>query len=382
MPPQPISQDTDEDDSILLPWEVDWVKLQPFLKKNGYKLRPRYHPNWKPPWTRFWNLNKDMSDYSDWLWTSVPKLIDAVRVRDGAKVVLKRVVLAEDNVEILQFLNTPKMREDSRNNTVPLLDVLLLPNDSGLETSSPSALLVMPMLFPLMSDSLPYRHVKEVLELLEQLIQGIQFLHEHHIAHRDACCGNFLMDPTNVIPSSFHHAANYCQPDGKTRIIYRDRCAVAPVKYYLIDFETARFFAPGTGCVGYYGQVKYVPEMSGTIPYDPFKLDVFQLGDVVDRFVQEYEGLDFLSPLAESMRYFDPELRPTATESLSILRQIIASLDYACLSGDIWLRKTTAEERGRKSPPPQSRATRRLISFIEWWIRLIMLFQKRTSNPV
>ncbi|KAH9478489.1 hypothetical protein JR316_0008944 [Psilocybe cubensis] len=268
----------------------------------------------------------------DRLVVQEPKLIDAVRIRDGTRVVIKRVVLAEDNVEILQYLNTSKMREDSRNNVVPLLEVLPLPNDSGVETSSPSALIVMPMLFPLMSVTLPYRHVREVLEVVEQLIQGIQFLHEHNIAHRDACRRNFMMDPTNVIPSGFHHVANYWQPDGRIHIVHKDRCSVAPVKYYLIDFETAEFFTPGSSCVGYYGQVKYVPEMSGTIPYNPFKLDVFQLGDLVDRFVEEYEGLDFLSPLADSMRYTDPALRPTATESLSILRQIVTSLDQPSLN--------------------------------------------------
>jgi hypothetical protein len=34
----------------LLPAERFWVNLQPFLLARGYRLRPRYDPNWKPSW--------------------------------------------------------------------------------------------------------------------------------------------------------------------------------------------------------------------------------------------------------------------------------------------------------------------------------------------
>lgn len=33
-------------------WENFWVELQPVLISRGYKLRPRYDPNWIPSWRK------------------------------------------------------------------------------------------------------------------------------------------------------------------------------------------------------------------------------------------------------------------------------------------------------------------------------------------
>ncbi|PPQ81782.1 hypothetical protein CVT25_013669 [Psilocybe cyanescens] len=284
-----------------------------------------------------------------------PNLIDAIRMKDGAKVVIKRVILEYDNVPILQYLNSPEMRMDSRNNAVPLLEVIPLPDTVEVD-SKHSVLLVMPMLFPLMSSHLPFRHAKEVVDALDQLIQGIQFLHEHNIAHRDACSLNFMMDPTDVIPSSFHHAEDFYQPDGKTRIDFRDRCSVAPVQYYIIDYETADYFPPTTLCVGFYGQERDVPELSHTAPYDPFKLDIYQLGTLVRMFVEKYKGLDFLEPLGVAMTFHNPEVRLTATKSLERLQLVVSSLKETDLSREIWLRNSTPSLRVIQTVPPDVKA--------------------------
>ncbi|PPQ81709.1 hypothetical protein CVT25_013439 [Psilocybe cyanescens] len=353
------------------PWEADWVMIQPFLKQHGYRLRPRYNPSWKPSWTRPWNFYKHMRDCPDYLGIT-PKinLIDAVRVYDGVRVVIKRVVLENDNVPILEYLNTPEMLEDPRNNTVPLLDVLPLPDNIELPSKKESVLLVMPMFFPLMSRYLPFLHVKEVLDALNQLIQvftvalklrsngDLVLLRESSsymstISLIDACLLNFMMDPIDVIPSDFHYTDNYYQPDGKTRIEYIDRCSAAPIKYYLIDYETADYFDIGEQCVGFYGQVKNVPGTSLTIPYDPFKLDVYQLGDVVRRFTEEYEGLDFLETLSKVMTHHDPDMRPTAAGALQLFRHLVSSFGPTDLSQEIWLREITIEERKAQNMPPK-----------------------------
>uniref|UniRef100_A0A8H8CK66 Protein kinase domain-containing protein n=1 Tax=Psilocybe cubensis TaxID=181762 RepID=A0A8H8CK66_PSICU len=282
--------------------EAYWAAQQSLLADHGYQLRPR--------------------------------------VEDGGRVVIKRVTLELDNVPLLQHLNSPEMRKDPRNNAVPLLDVIIPPT-SNEGKSDHTVFLVMPMLFPLMSWHLPFRHVKEIVDVFEQVIQGVAFLHEHNIAHRDACNLNFMMDPTDVIPSSFHHGDNYYQPDGKTRIEFKDRCSVSRVKYYIIDFEFANYFPNNKLCVGLYGQQKDVPEMSRTVPYDPFKLDVFQVGKLIEKFIKKYEGLDFLQPLFEAMTRQDPKTRPTAAEALDQLRQTVSSLTDSDMSSEIWMKDMT-----------------------------------------
>ncbi|KAH9478399.1 hypothetical protein JR316_0008853 [Psilocybe cubensis] len=348
-----VENEEAEYDGLLTPAEADWVELQPLLLKNGYHLRPRYHPNWKPSWRRLWNFfYKDMWKCPDRIGLRRWNLIDAVRAHDGKRVVIKRVIVEDDNIGILKYLNQPEMLKDPRNNTVPLLDVISVPKPPG---SKETALIVMPILYPFFSFMYPFHHAKEVVYAMEQLLLGVQFLHEHYIAHRDACVFNFMMDPTNIIPTGAHHQDDRLQPDGKTRIQFRDRCSVGPIKSYMIDYEFADFFPPGnTLCIGRYGQEKDVPEMSLTEPYDPFKLDVYQLGGVARMLIEEYEGLDFLVPIRDAMMHPDPTQRLTITESLSLFRNTISSLDAEFLSQSIQMKFRMSMSNPDALPPPTS----------------------------
>ncbi|KAH9478482.1 hypothetical protein JR316_0008937 [Psilocybe cubensis] len=281
--------------------------------------------------------------------------MDATRVSDGARVVMKQVFLEEDNVPLLEYLNSPEMRADPRNNTVPLLEVIPVPSQYKMAKSRESAvLLVMPLLFPLMSWSFPFQHVREIVEVIEQLINGIVFLHEHRIAHR-------LVPNAHVPPAHsdvcFHYVRHYLHPDGKSRAVFKDRCLVAPVKYYMIDYETAEYFPPNILSEGRYGQIKTVPEWSLDAPYDPFKLDVYQLGCQVKGFAEEYKGLKFLKPLYIAMTRDNPDLRPTAADSLRKFKEIIDEMDPASLKREIWIKGFNASQLARQkaamaySPP-------------------------------
>ena len=92
-----------------------------------------------------------------------------------------------------------------------------------------------------------------------------------------------MMDSSRVVPSGFHMADMFSQdrPTLDVPIESRHRCRVGPVKYYIIDFGLSSWFPEGhegalvTGVVG---QTKVVPELSDTVPYDPFKVDIIQLG--------------------------------------------------------------------------------------------------------
>ena len=91
--------------------------------------------------------------------------MDAVRVKDGKRVVLRRVDPQEDaSVSVLSYLNSPELLADPRNRTVPLLDVLYPPCDE--------VLIVMPLLHPFQSTECPFRYVSEVLEALDQFLQA------------------------------------------------------------------------------------------------------------------------------------------------------------------------------------------------------------------
>lgn len=45
-----LTDPTKSEDFLLDSTEQTWVEMQPFLLKRGYRLRPRYDPDWIPSW--------------------------------------------------------------------------------------------------------------------------------------------------------------------------------------------------------------------------------------------------------------------------------------------------------------------------------------------
>lgn len=133
------------------------------------------------------------------------------------------------------------------------------------------------MLLPF--DDLPFRRVGEVAEMFQQWLEGLEIMHEHNIAYRDACTYSLMMDFSRVVPSSFHFG-RWRTVDGFHPISWHDRSLVKPVKYFFNDFDLSLRYSSKRKCRenGQIGQDRSVPEMSTpNIPYDPFKVDVYQL---------------------------------------------------------------------------------------------------------
>ncbi len=55
-----------------------------------------------------------------------------------------------------------------------------------------------------------------------------------------------------------------------------------PVRYFYIDFGISHRFKEGSKpmLLGRKGRNQQVPELSSTVPYDAYKVDVYALGDV------------------------------------------------------------------------------------------------------
>ncbi|TRM60615.1 hypothetical protein BD626DRAFT_460993 [Schizophyllum amplum] len=178
--------------------------------------------------------------------------------------------------------------------------------------------------FPRVSQSLdwvysetPQNSVGDVLDMVLQALEGLSFIHSLGIAHRDAFKSNFLVQ---FYPESLTAGV---VPAHKPRV-------------YLIDFEQAvRFPADCTSservCTGppYSGSIKQrynrncIPEMLSGEPYDPFKLDVWQLGNSLADFDSTLEPVESVLDCMASM---DPACRLTADEALSRLRAYVESV--------------------------------------------------------
>lgn len=93
-----------------------------------------------------------------------------------------------------------------------------------------------------------------------------------------------MMDPTSMYPKGFHPIQTDFLMDTRRPAPYVYRLgAFPPVKYYYIDFGLSSRSTPGKPpplVLGLYGADREVPELSDTVPYNPFKVDIFMLGNV------------------------------------------------------------------------------------------------------
>ncbi|RDB18666.1 hypothetical protein Hypma_014747 [Hypsizygus marmoreus] len=312
--------------------ELFWVHHQPFLLSCGYKLRPRYDPSWVLP------PGEELTEDRLILLTSA--VIDAVRVQDNLKVAIKRVSTTTSEIAIGMHLSSSAMSSDPRNHSVAILEILYLPGDGS------TAFIVMPMLHGF--HRLPFRRFGEFAEAVQQFLEGLEFMHEHNIVHRDACLYNMMMDASKAIPRGFHFASGLSHDGLNFGLHWHDRWLVRPVQYYFIDFGLSHQYPRGLKNIldaGIFGQDRTVPEMSTTVPYDPFMADVYQLGNVFMEIISKYEGLEGFLELATVMTSKNPQDRPTAAEALLMFECIVSPLKLEDLERRVWPKKLWPEER-------------------------------------
>ncbi|KAL1744970.1 hypothetical protein HDZ31DRAFT_37456 [Schizophyllum fasciatum] len=308
----------------LLEDERYWLLHFHFLAHRGYHLRPRFDPN-HVPLRSLGNKRKccHSDDYEDEIWNERASIVDAVRT-DGTRCVLRRTRTWSDEIPVLQHI--AGCGHDERNHVVPILDIVLLPTDDD------EALIVMPLL-RLFFDP-PFVRVSEVLEAVRQYLECMQFLHENLVAHRDFCALNLMMDSSQLIPGGFHFASTCQPPDASSfGLRYSDRTQVAPMRYFLTDFGLAiKLPARGSLVTGVFGQDRTVPELSWEVPYDPFKVDIYQFGRVIFReLIDAYDHLECLRPLGEAMTRASPDSRPDADGALKIFEGLVQSMSDADL---------------------------------------------------
>ncbi|KAF7306345.1 Protein kinase domain-containing protein [Mycena indigotica] len=295
-----------------------WINHQPFLLSIGYQLRRRYHADWIPSWRLPGaTVSKEHSEDSVHGLNSL--VLDAIRIADGTKVVLKRVDTRDVELSVVQYLNSPNVRHHAHNRTALLLDTIPIPDDDN------TILIVMPFLR--VFNSPIFRHLQEVIEALRQFLQGLAFMHSHFIAHRDVCRTNLMMDASKVVPGGSHFDDPSTQESNLSlRFCWRDRCSVEPIAYYFIDFGLSRYFPGGVETAfnfGRYGQDRTVPEFKWEVPHNPFKVDIYQLGNTFLRVLARFpENREYLLPLLRTMTANDPNARPTALEALTELEAL------------------------------------------------------------
>ncbi|KAI0665383.1 kinase-like domain-containing protein [Trametes maxima] len=301
--------------------EIWWRDHQVWLQARGYMLRPRYSPDWIPTWK---DTSGDHQLAEDGQRIVRGNVLDATRALDGAVVVLKMVMLSRHphEIKIAQFFSSGTRASDPRNHCVPVLEVLDVPGERETKV------VVMPLLRSFHDP--PFTTVGEAMECCRQLVEGLQFMHIHHVAHRDIGKLNIMMDPQPMFPELFHFAAPWMNRDMTKWVKYRTRTS-CPTKYFLIDFGLSRKYDPSKEeprAWPILGGDKSVPEFHrSSEPYDPFPTDVYCLGNLIRTvFLEEYKGLDFMAPLVRTMVRVEPATRPTMDEVSKRFDMLLKSL--------------------------------------------------------
>lgn len=276
------------------------------------------------------------SDSAHQICSQMPSriLMDATRVADGLVVCMKRVKRNGKERNITQHLSEEALRADPRNHCVPLLDILDPEDDDEV-------ILVEPLLrkwndpeFESMEDAVVF--VEQMLEVNSlffhfsnnpnlKCTQGLVFMHEKNVAHRyalpifvlaasapcvkmkfsyqpcsDCARDNIMMDAPGLFPRGFHPQSRYLTSDATRPAKPRSRTAVPQPRYYFIDFGISTWVQSEEDRLveGRSGQDKTAPELGGMAKYDPFKLDVYILGNLFKTELLSVCHLTSLFPLA------------------------------------------------------------------------------------
>ncbi|TFK74325.1 hypothetical protein BDN72DRAFT_81534 [Pluteus cervinus] len=201
--------------------ELFWQDHAAWLESNGYKLRARYQPGWEPniPVSRL-----IPSSNEDFFSMARMAIVDAVRMEDGKRVLLKRVLRSDHphEVAITKYFSTTPLSNDTRNHCVQLQDMLYPANRPD------TTILVFPFLQQL--TALRFDTIAEILDFIRQIF-GLQFMHRNHVAHRDIDVCNIMMDGEDFFPEGWNQRFPSLTPDGTRRAKAFTRTQ-RPPKYY------------------------------------------------------------------------------------------------------------------------------------------------------
>ncbi|KAG8917936.1 hypothetical protein FRC02_002768 [Tulasnella sp. 418] len=308
-----------EDQSGLFADEKSWALRHDFLFSKGYQLRARYCPGWKASWkTSPSEKNEDAIPLS-----IVGGIMDAQRSSDGSVVMMKILQKNSAELQITSRFSSKEMRDDPDNHCVPLLDVLDDPLDSQKCI----------MVLPLLRDSREPRFasIGDCIDFVEQTLKGILFLHNHKVAHRDCFVENILMDARALYPKGWHpqdanrtRSGRYMPDNHSPR-----RSRVGGVRYYFIDFGISSDAQDEV--TGNRGQL-IAPELSDITPYDPYKVDIWLLGQSYNHMItSKFRGVDWIKSFIEAMTRDSPADRPTIQECVRMFTSIKAQLDRLAL---------------------------------------------------
>ncbi|PPQ74573.1 hypothetical protein CVT26_007823 [Gymnopilus dilepis] len=242
-------------------------------------------------------------------------LIWGARDRLGRDVIIKVVSEANNpsnELKVLQRFNEEPLRSHPKNYTIFVLEYLVFHN---------FVFVVMPRWDMAVGPS--FSNIRELMEFTRIILEALDFLHEHRIAHQD------LLDQ-NIGINAFGHDDELFQKNG-----FRNP---DEVQYVLYDFGYSLLF-PEDADLASSKVTRYFRYLHGEGPgrsYNPFKADVAMLGYTLEIRVRHIENVvPAIGCFFEKMREEDEGSRPSAREALHQFMQIYNTLSEEQLQTEV-----------------------------------------------
>ncbi|KAF9069962.1 hypothetical protein BDP27DRAFT_1324463 [Rhodocollybia butyracea] len=308
-------------------FEEFWRDHYHWLKDKGYQLRSRYHPDWTPSWKGRKRKSYTLRIYEDHHVPLHPLLMDATRIRDHKIVMLRRAdpESISDELKIGPIFSSESTISDTRNHCVPTYETNLI--------------VVMPCLVRWEILLEEFTSVGEVIDFCGQLFEAMRIIGIHRVSssltsRSDAKDTNIMMDSYPAFKHPPHPLSPDMKRDWSGSSKPRSR-TLHPVKYYWIDYDmsvqyesnSSPLLPPG------YGGDQSVPEFLRNELCNPFKVDVYCVGNVIrnnflvgDPFTVPRANLEFLHGLISDMTHDDPLKRPTMDVVVSRFAELCKNL--------------------------------------------------------
>ncbi|KAI0367150.1 hypothetical protein BV20DRAFT_1123787 [Pilatotrama ljubarskyi] len=183
-----------------------------------------------------------------------PTIVYRSFVDGGPSYVVKLVKPDSDEAYTYRLLQSDS---DPRNHTIPC---------EIIECAQQQPILVMPYLTSFDHAGLPKWPLSRMLSTFLQVVEAVEYLHDHNIVHLDICNGNVLI---------------------ATEYEARTDARLVAGRVYLIDFESSRQLSAGPGLQ----QAINVPPAqikppAGMDRVDPYAWDVYCLGKLFERMAK------------------------------------------------------------------------------------------------
>ncbi|KAG8945128.1 hypothetical protein FRC04_001194 [Tulasnella sp. 424] len=175
------------------------------------------------------------------------------------------------------------------------------------------------------------------------------------LSYGDCAWGNIMMDGRRLYPQGWHAQQWGSYLNGKPmRVADLSRTAFGGARYYFINLGIST--KDQDEVLGIHGQ-ELSPELSDTVPYNPYKLDVYILGMAYRHFLIEVPVREALSRRnfatleqyrGSSFFTLSQRLYPAKEEPDSKLSRTLKDSSYRIR--DFWWTATVS----KKPPPPLS----------------------------